>query len=49
MAKIPLVLSLYSKTKKRKFFDGKKTIRNAKIIKRSHACKGYTNNYNVEI
>ena len=41
---------LYSETtQSEKFFDEKKTIRNAKIAKQSHACKGYVSSSEVKI
>ena len=41
---------LHSETKKsEKFFDGIKTIRNAKVIKRSPPCEFYAINYQVKI
>ena len=42
--------ALYSKTTKpENFFDEKKTIKNVKIAKQSHAFKGYTTTCNVDI
>ena len=42
--------TLYSEsTKREKFFDGKKAIKNVKITKQSHASKSYTSTYNFDI
>ena len=49
MGKNPITPLYSGTTKCENFFDKKKTIKNVKIIKLSHAYKGYASTCNVDI